>query len=53
MLFSAGMGMDCWSISEPVYHFKSPHEGGTAEAAKEAMKYTFYIGVFTPGLFMR
>jgi choline/glycine/proline betaine transport protein len=45
MLFSAGMGIGLlfWSISEPVYHFLSPPmaEGGTAEAAKEAMKYTF------------
>jgi choline/glycine/proline betaine transport protein len=31
------------SISEPIYHFLSPPmaEGGTAEAAKEAMKFTF------------
>jgi choline/glycine/proline betaine transport protein len=30
-------------ISEPIYHFLSPPmaEGGTAEAAKEAMKFTF------------
>ena len=45
MLFSAGMGIGLlfWSISEPVYHFLSPPmaEGGTAEAAKEAMKFTF------------
>jgi choline/glycine/proline betaine transport protein len=45
MLFSAGMGIGLlfWSISEPVYHFLSPPmaEGGTAEGAKEAMKYTF------------
>jgi choline/glycine/proline betaine transport protein len=56
MLFSAGMGIGLlfWSISEPVYHFLSPPmaEGGTAEAAKEAMKYTLYIGVFMPGQFM-
>jgi choline/glycine/proline betaine transport protein len=45
MLFSAGMGIGLlfWSISEPVYHFLSPPmaEGGTAEAAKEAMRFTF------------
>jgi len=45
MLFSAGMGIGLlfWSISEPVYHFLSPPmaKGGTAEAAKEAMKFTF------------
>jgi choline/glycine/proline betaine transport protein len=31
-------------ISEPIYHFLSPPmaEGGTAEAAKEAMKFTFW-----------
>jgi choline/glycine/proline betaine transport protein len=45
MLFSAGMGIGLlfWSISEPIYHFLSPPmaEGGTAEAAKEAMQFTF------------
>lgn len=45
MLFSAGMGIGLlfWSISEPIYHFLSPPmaEGGTADAAKEAMKFTF------------
>mgnify|MGYP003116137282 CR=1 FL=1 len=45
MLFSAGMGIGLlfWSISEPIYHFLSPPmaEGQTAEAAKEAMKFTF------------
>lgn len=45
MLFSAGMGIGLlfWSISEPIYHFMSPPmaEGGTAEAAKEAMNFTF------------
>jgi choline/glycine/proline betaine transport protein len=45
MLFSAGMGIGLlfWSISEPVYHFLSPPmaKGGTAEAAKEAMRFTF------------
>lgn len=45
MLFSAGMGIGLlfWSISEPIYHFMSPPiaDGGTAEAANEAMKFTF------------
>ncbi|TXD49303.1 BCCT family transporter [Polaribacter sp. IC073] len=45
MLFSAGMGIGLlfWSISEPIYHFLSPPMavGETAEAAKEAMKFTF------------
>ncbi|EAR12985.1 choline/carnitine/betaine transport [Polaribacter irgensii 23-P] len=45
MLFSAGMGIGLlfWSISEPIYHYLSPPmaEGETAEAAKEAMKFTF------------
>jgi choline/glycine/proline betaine transport protein len=37
-----GIGLLFWSISEPIYHFLSPPmaEGGTAEAAKEAMKFT-------------
>ncbi|MFB9271845.1 MULTISPECIES: BCCT family transporter [Flavobacteriaceae] len=45
MLFSAGMGIGLlfWSISEPIYHFLSPPmaKGGTAEAAKESMRFTF------------
>lgn len=45
MLFSAGMGIGLlfWSIAEPIYHFNSPPmaEGGTTEAAREAMKFTF------------
>jgi choline/glycine/proline betaine transport protein len=45
MLFSAGMGIGLlfWSISEPIYHYLSPPmaSGETAEAAKEAMKFTF------------
>lgn len=45
MLFSAGMGIGLlfWSIAEPINHFISPPmaEGGTAEAAKEAMNFTF------------
>ncbi|MGY5851362.1 BCCT family transporter [Salegentibacter sp. F14] len=45
MLFSAGMGIGLlfWSISEPVFHFNSPPmtEGGTPEAARQAMNFTF------------
>jgi choline/glycine/proline betaine transport protein len=43
MLFSAEWDFVVLSISEPIYHFLSPPmaEGGTAEAAKEAMKFTF------------
>jgi choline/glycine/proline betaine transport protein len=41
-----GIGLLFWSISEPIYHFLSPPmaEGGTAEAAKEAMKFTLTLG---------
>lgn len=45
MLFSAGMGIGLlfWSIAEPINHFMTPPlaEGGTPEAAKEAMDFTF------------
>ncbi|WP_417885773.1 BCCT family transporter [Zunongwangia sp.] len=45
MLFSAGMGIGLlfWSIAEPIKHFVTPAivEGGTAEAAREAMSFTF------------
>ncbi|QFZ54561.1 BCCT family transporter [Oceanihabitans sp. IOP_32] len=45
MLFSAGMGIGLlfYSIAEPIYHFANPPmaEGGTVEAAKEAMSFTF------------
>jgi glycine betaine transporter len=46
MLFTTGMGIGLvfWSIAEPMYHFLSPPigEGGTAEAAETAMRYTFF-----------
>ena len=46
MLFSAGMGIGLmfWGVAEPVMHFSSPPlgEGGTVEAAKEALKITFF-----------
>ena len=45
MLFSAGMGIGImfWSVAEPVFHFTGPPmgEGGTVEAAREAMGLTF------------
>ncbi|WBL26425.1 BCCT family transporter [Zunongwangia sp. HGR-M22] len=45
MLFSAGMGIGLlfWSIAEPINHFNTPPmaEGGTVEAAREAMSFTF------------
>ena len=46
MLFSAGMGIGLmfFGVAEPVMHFLSPPvgEGGTTEAAREAMKITFF-----------
>ncbi len=46
MLFSAGMGIGLmfFGVAEPVMHFLSPPQGeaGTVEAAKEAMKLTFF-----------
>lgn len=45
MLFSAGMGIGLlfFGVSEPMSHFMNPPlgEGGTPEAAKLAMRYTF------------
>lgn len=46
MLFSAGMGIGLmfFGVAEPVMHFMAPPvgEGGTATAAREAMKITFF-----------
>lgn len=46
MLFSAGMGIGLMflGVAEPVMHFLSPPvgEGGTTQAAREAMKLTFF-----------
>ncbi|WP_301899048.1 BCCT family transporter [Pseudidiomarina terrestris] len=46
MLFSAGMGIGLmfFGVAEPVMHFLSPPvvESGTTEAAREAMKVTFF-----------
>ncbi|MDO5058503.1 MAG: choline BCCT transporter BetT [Neisseria sp.] len=46
MLFSAGMGIGLmfFGVAEPVMHFLSPPvgEGSTVQAAREAMKLTFF-----------
>ena len=46
MLFSAGMGIGLmfFGVAEPVMHFLTPPvgEGGTATAARDAMKITFF-----------
>ncbi|OJG06683.1 Glycine betaine transporter OpuD [Pseudonocardia autotrophica] len=46
MLFTAGMGIGLvfYAVAEPLTHFTSPPTGeaGTAEAAENAMLYTFY-----------
>ncbi|MGM0844797.1 MAG: glycine betaine uptake BCCT transporter [Bacillota bacterium] len=46
MLFSAGMGIGLvfWGAAEPLSHFISPPmaEGGSNEAIKEGMRYTFF-----------
>ncbi|RQD66709.1 MAG: BCCT family transporter [Desulfonatronovibrio sp. MSAO_Bac4] len=46
MLFSAGMGIGLmfFGVAEPVMHYMSPPVGdpGTVEAAREAMKITFF-----------
>jgi glycine betaine transporter len=46
MLFSAGMGIGLvfWGAAEPLSHFMAPPmaEGGTNEAIKEGMRYTFF-----------
>ncbi|MFN2328781.1 MAG: BCCT family transporter [Chromatocurvus sp.] len=46
MLFAAGMGIGLmfFGVAEPVMHFLSPPlgEGGTVDAAAEAMKLTFF-----------
>ncbi|OLS39240.1 BCCT family transporter [Bacillus sp. MRMR6] len=45
MLFSAGMGIGLlfFGVSEPISHFRNPPigEGGTPEAAKLALRYTY------------
>lgn len=46
MLFAAGMGVGLvfWGVAEPIIHFSSPPtlEGGTADAAREAMVLTCF-----------
>ena len=52
MLFSAGMGIGLLynGVAEPLSHYLSPPlaEGGTIEAAEEAMLFTFYHWGFHP-----
>lgn len=56
MLFSAGMGIGLvfWGVSEPINHFHTPPsgEGGTAESARAALRYSFSTGVYILGLFI-
>jgi choline/glycine/proline betaine transport protein len=46
MLFSAGMGIGLmfFGVAEPIYHYTTPPvgEGGTIEAARQAMVITFF-----------
>ncbi|WP_282559199.1 glycine betaine uptake BCCT transporter [Paenibacillus sedimenti] len=47
MLFSAGMGIGLvfWGVAEPLSHFLAPPEGaggGTVDAARLAMRYSFF-----------
>lgn len=47
MLFSAGMGIGLvfWGVAEPIQHYISPPlglVGGTTEAARAAMRYSFF-----------
>ena len=46
MLFSAGMGIGllCFGVAEPIQHYAKPPvgEGGTIEAARQAMILTFF-----------
>jgi glycine betaine transporter len=52
MLFSAGMGIGLvfWGVAEPVGHLAAPPtaEAGSAEAAREAMRYSFFHWGFHP-----
>ncbi|CAM3775056.1 glycine betaine uptake BCCT transporter [Mesobacillus zeae] len=46
MLFSAGMGIGLvfWGVAEPMFHYYAPPfaEGQTPEAARAAMRYSFF-----------
>jgi choline/glycine/proline betaine transport protein len=52
MLFSAGMGIGLvfWGVAEPIYISESPPrvDGGTPEAAREAMIFAFHHWGFSP-----
>lgn len=57
MLFSAGMGIGLvfFGAAEPLSHFaiQSPTvDEGTTEAAREAMRFVFFIMVYMLGVFM-
>lgn len=58
MLFSAGMGYGLvfFSVAEAVYHLASPPhrdvEAGTVEAARSAMKLTYFHSDFMHGVYM-
>ena len=58
MLFAAGIGtiLMFWGVAEPVNHFANPPmadvDGGTVEAAREAMSFTLYhFGLHTWTIF--
>jgi glycine betaine transporter len=46
MLFSAGMGIGLvfWGVAEPLFHYHDPPfiEGGTPDAARGAIRYSFF-----------
>jgi choline/glycine/proline betaine transport protein len=52
MLFTAGMGIGLvyFGVAEPVLHFTSPPvgEGGTEQAAREAMNFTYFHWLLHP-----
>lgn len=55
MLFSAGMGIGLmfFGVAEPVMHYMAPPSGSpeTVQAAKEALRITFFHWGFMPGLY--
>ena len=58
MLFSAGMGIGLvfWGVAEPIQHYLDPPlglTGGTPEAARAAMRYSFYIGDYILGQYIQ
>lgn len=57
MLFSAGMGIGLmfFGVAEPVMHYMAPPSGEpeTVNAAREALRITFFHWACTPGRYMR